>query len=61
MKKVFFAFVAASVVVLTACNSKETTTETTTTETTETTTETAVEEVAPADSTAVVDTTAAAQ
>jgi ABC-type enterochelin transport system substrate-binding protein len=62
MKKVFFAFVAASVVILTACNNKpaetETTTETTTEATTEATTDSAAATTAPTEA-AAADTTAA--
>lgn len=62
MKKVFFAFVAASVVILTACNNKpaetETTTETTTEATTEATIDSAAATTAPAEA-AATDTTAA--
>jgi PBP1b-binding outer membrane lipoprotein LpoB len=58
MKKVFFAFVAASVVVLSACNNKPAESTETTTDTTAVTE--AVTETAPVDSAAAATTDSAA-
>lgn len=59
MKKVFFAFVAVSAIVLSACNNTKTE-ETTVAVDSTVVAEPAVEATAPADTTVVVDTTAAA-
>lgn len=58
MKKVFFAFVAVSAIVLSACNNKPAESTEATADTT-VVVEPAVEATAPADTTVVVDTTAA--